>query len=155
MEDKNMLCWGKGYAFVFTENERLWIHLRLTEIRFDQETPPESPGYRNKAINLEKLQDWWHMLSMLKHRTNCLGLDCVQWQSMLMLIQIYMLPLKIYVFSEQGDQIPIKSGVPSDPASQSASVAISSEFCIQNSFTGCWLRWFNLTDYSSQDLILS
>ena len=45
-----------------------------------------------------------------------------------------MLSLKNYVFSEKGDQTPIKTNGPGDPASQRTSVAVSSELCIQKSF---------------------
>lgn len=45
IEVKTMLCWGKGYGFVSTQNKKLWIHSRLTEIGFDQERPPECCGH--------------------------------------------------------------------------------------------------------------
>ena len=72
----------------------------------------------------------------LKHKTkNHLGLTCVQHTAYIpVLIQTCILPLKVYVFSEQRDQTPIKMDGPSDTASQNASVTISSKFCIQNSF---------------------
>lgn len=54
--------------------------------------------------------------------------------SILVLMQIWMLPLKICVFSEQGDQKPVKMGGSGDPASQRASVAVSSELYTQRSF---------------------
>ena len=49
-------------------------------------------------------------------------------------MQIYMLPLKVYVFSEKKDQTPIKTSSPGDPASQNVSVAVSTKLCIQNNF---------------------
>ena len=55
-KSKNILLWEKGYGFVSTANERLWIHSSLTEIRFDWGRPPENSGYRYKELNLEKLQ---------------------------------------------------------------------------------------------------
>ena len=45
-----------------------------------------------------------------------------------------MLSLKVYVFSEQGDQTPIKMDDPGNPTSQSASAAVSLEFYIKNNF---------------------
>ena len=42
-------------------------------------------------------------------------------QSVFVLVQICMLPLKVYVFSEQGDQTPIKTNDPGDLASRTAS----------------------------------
>ncbi|KAL6042639.1 hypothetical protein STEG23_029741 [Scotinomys teguina] len=42
--------------------------------------------------------------------------------------------IKVYEFSEQGDQTPMKMDGPDDAAFQNASVTVSSEFCIQNSF---------------------
>ena len=57
-----------------------------------------------------------------------------------MLTQICMLSLEVCKISEQGDQIPMKTGGPDDPASQGASVTVSSEFCVQNSFKAAsWL----------------
>lgn len=38
---KNVILWGRGYAFVSTGNERLWVHSKLIEIRFGQARPPE------------------------------------------------------------------------------------------------------------------
>ena len=40
-ESKDMLLWRRGFAFGFTENDRLWIQSVLTKIRFDQGRPPE------------------------------------------------------------------------------------------------------------------
>lgn len=57
-------------------------------------------------------------------------------QSILVLIQKFMLPLKVYAFSEQGDQTPIKMDGPGDQEYQNAFVTVSSEFSIQNSFKG-------------------
>lgn len=34
-KSENVQLWGRGYAFVSTETERLWIPSRLLEIRFD------------------------------------------------------------------------------------------------------------------------
>ena len=36
-----MLLWRRDFAFVSTENERLWIHSELRKISFDQGRPPE------------------------------------------------------------------------------------------------------------------
>ena len=36
-----MLLWRRDFAFVSTENERLWIYSELRKIRFDQGRPPE------------------------------------------------------------------------------------------------------------------
>ena len=38
---KDMLLWRRGFAFVSTGNEGLWIHSGLRKIRFDQGRPPE------------------------------------------------------------------------------------------------------------------
>ena len=38
---KDMLLWRRGFAFVSTGNERLWIHPGLRKIKFDQGMPPE------------------------------------------------------------------------------------------------------------------
>ena len=45
-----------------------------------------------------------------------------------------MLPLKVRVISEQGNQKPLKMCESCNPVSQSSFAAVSSEFCIQKSF---------------------
>ena len=39
-KSKDMLLWRRGFAFVFTGNERLIIHSRLRKIKFDKEKTP-------------------------------------------------------------------------------------------------------------------
>ena len=41
LKSKGMLLWRRGFAFVSTRNERLWIYSGLRKIVFDQERPPE------------------------------------------------------------------------------------------------------------------
>ena len=41
LKSKDMLLWRRDFAFVSTENERLWIHFDLRKISFDQGRPPE------------------------------------------------------------------------------------------------------------------
>ena len=41
LKSKGMLLWRRDFAFVSTENERLWIHSEFRKIRFDKERPPE------------------------------------------------------------------------------------------------------------------
>ena len=41
LKSKCMLLWRRDFAFVSTENERLWIYSRLRKIRFYQGRPPE------------------------------------------------------------------------------------------------------------------
>ena len=41
LKSKGMLLWRRDFAFVFTENERLWIHSELRKIQYDQGRPPE------------------------------------------------------------------------------------------------------------------
>lgn len=48
-------------------------------------------------------------------------------QSILVLRQVFMLSLRVCVFSEQGDESMKKNG-PGDPEFQNASVTVSSEF---------------------------
>ena len=38
---KDTLLWRRGFAFVSTGNQWLWIHSGLRKIRFDQGRPPE------------------------------------------------------------------------------------------------------------------
>lgn len=40
-KSKDMLLWRRGFAFVSTGNEGLWIHSGLRRIKFDQGRPPE------------------------------------------------------------------------------------------------------------------
>lgn len=53
-----------------------------------------------------------------------------------------MLPLKFYVFSEQGNHTPMKTDGPGDPEFQKASAIVSSKSCILNSFNNA--GWDNL-----------
>ena len=41
LKSTGMLLWRRDFAFVSTENERLWIHSELRKIQFDQGRPPE------------------------------------------------------------------------------------------------------------------
>ena len=41
LKSKGMLLWRRDFAFVSTENERLWIYSELRKITFDQGRPPE------------------------------------------------------------------------------------------------------------------
>ena len=41
LKSKDMLLWKRGFAFVSTGNEKLWIHSELRKIIFDQGRPPE------------------------------------------------------------------------------------------------------------------
>ena len=41
LKSKGMLLWRRYFAFVSTENERLWIYSELRKITFDQGRPPE------------------------------------------------------------------------------------------------------------------
>ena len=41
LKSKGMLLWRRDFAFVSTENERLWIHPELRKIQYDQGRPPE------------------------------------------------------------------------------------------------------------------
>ena len=41
LKSKRMLLWRRDFAFVSTENERLWIHSELRKIQYEQGRPPE------------------------------------------------------------------------------------------------------------------
>ena len=41
LKSKGMLLWRRDFAFVYTENERIWIYSELRKITFDQGRPPE------------------------------------------------------------------------------------------------------------------
>ena len=41
-KSRDLLLWRRGFAFVSTGNERLWIHSGLRKIRFDQGRSPEA-----------------------------------------------------------------------------------------------------------------
>ena len=42
----NVLCWGRGFIFVLTREEKLWTPSNLIKIRFDQRRLPEDPDFR-------------------------------------------------------------------------------------------------------------
>lgn len=46
-KSKNVLHWGKGFAFIFTENVNLWFLFRLKMIKFERERLPENCNYRH------------------------------------------------------------------------------------------------------------
>ena len=54
---ENVLHWGRGYAFVSTGNEKLWIPSKLIKIEFDQGRVNEDLGYRQERKSQERLQD--------------------------------------------------------------------------------------------------
>ena len=62
LKSKDMLLWRRDFAFVSTENERLWIHSELRKIRFDKERPPEksligTDGPDDRVLHPEQVQD--------------------------------------------------------------------------------------------------
>ena len=62
LKSKGMLLWRRDFAFVSTENERLWIHSELRKIRFKKGRPPEkSPigtdGPDDRVLHPEQIQD--------------------------------------------------------------------------------------------------
>ena len=62
LKSKGMLLWRRDFAFVSTENERLWIYSELRKIIFDQGKPPEkSPtgtyGPDDRVLHPELIQD--------------------------------------------------------------------------------------------------
>ena len=57
-----MLLWKRDFAFVSTENERLWIYSELRKIIFDQGRPPEkslvgTDGPDVLVLHPEQVQD--------------------------------------------------------------------------------------------------
>lgn len=125
---RKVLPWGRGYSFVSTGNKRLWIHLRLIRDQIWSERPPESLlTDRNKPKITTRQKNIFYLLKQTRH----LWWVCIQHIAHTCVNVCY---LSKFVFSEQGDKAPIKMDDPRDPASQIASVIVSSEFCIQNSF---------------------
>ena len=62
LKSKGMLLWRRDFAFVSTENERLWIHSELRKIKFEKGRPPEkSPigtdGPDDRVLHPEQIQD--------------------------------------------------------------------------------------------------
>ena len=62
LKSKGMLLWRRDFAFVSTENERLWIYSELRKIIFGQGRPPEqSPvgtdGPDVRVLHPEQIQD--------------------------------------------------------------------------------------------------
>jgi hypothetical protein len=44
----NVLHWGRGYAYLSTGKEKLWVPSKLIKIRHDRGRPPEDLGDREK-----------------------------------------------------------------------------------------------------------
>ena len=62
LKSKDMLLWRRDFAFVSTENEKLWIHSELRKIRFDKGRPPEksligTDGPDDRVLHPEQIQD--------------------------------------------------------------------------------------------------
>ena len=62
LKSKCMLFWRRDFAFVSTENERLWIYSELRKITFDQGRPPEksligTDGPDDRGLHPELIQD--------------------------------------------------------------------------------------------------
>ena len=62
-KSKCMLLWRRDFAFVSTENERLWIHSEIRKIRFHKWRPPEkTPIWRDgpddRVFHPEQVQEW-------------------------------------------------------------------------------------------------
>lgn len=55
-KSNNVLHWEKGYAFISTGNEKLWIPSKLIKIEFDQGRPIDDLGYRQERKSQERLQ---------------------------------------------------------------------------------------------------
>ena len=53
LKSKGMLLWRRDFAFVSTENERLWIYSELRKIRFDKGRPSEK-----SPIGTDDLDVW-------------------------------------------------------------------------------------------------
>ena len=79
LKSKGMLLWRRGFAFVSTGNERLWIHSELRKIRFDQGRPPEKISGRNRwprCLSFTSRTDSRLLPEMIKtHRILQSGLD--------------------------------------------------------------------------------
>ena len=41
LKSKGLLLWSRDFAFVSSENERLWIHSELRKFGIDKGRPPE------------------------------------------------------------------------------------------------------------------
>jgi hypothetical protein len=64
-KEGNVLHWGKGFVFVSTGQEKLWISSKLIKIRFEQRTPCENLGNRHEG----RKQDRWNICWCLYKRT--------------------------------------------------------------------------------------
>ena len=53
LKSKCVLFWRRDFAFVSTENERLWIHSELRKIRFNQGRPPEKSSVGTDGLDTE------------------------------------------------------------------------------------------------------
>lgn len=146
MEVKKYAALEKDFSY---GNKRLWIRSRM--IRFDGGRHSDNPDYRHKEINLKTTRQVAYIY-LLKHKTRIIFNWLVYTKhSRLVLLQLCMLPFKVYAFSEQGDQTPIKTGGPGDPECLSCSLL---RVLHPEQPQGCWLRWSNLMDDYSQNLTI-
>ena len=53
LKSKVMLLWRRDFAFVSTENEKLWIHSELRKIRLNQGRPPETSPVGTDGLDTE------------------------------------------------------------------------------------------------------
>ena len=59
LKPKGMLLWRRDFAFVFTENEKLWVHSELRKIQFDQGRPPEKSLVGTDGLDVSVLHPKW------------------------------------------------------------------------------------------------
>lgn len=117
---KNVLCWGRGCAFVSTGNKKLWIPSKLIEIRFSGEDPPRkilATDIKKNKPRKSKRGDTYFTSSNIKQK-NIFG--WLVYNSQFILVYVIFESL----CAEQGDQTPMKRGDTGDLAS----VVVSLEF---------------------------
>lgn len=95
------------------------------------------------------MHELYFTYSNIKQR-NHLSIIVYNIQSILVLMQISILPLKVYAFSEQGAQTTTRKNGTGIPSFQITSVSFPRGLHTEL-LQGWWLRWFSLTDYSSQE----
>lgn len=123
MEVSKCIALGKNLCFCFHENQKAVDSFWVDRDQFWPGDTDANPGNRQKTKNATRQ----HIFYFLKHKTkHHLWLAYVTES----LMQICMLRLKVWMFSECGNQVPIQADIIDDPVSQCVSAEASSEFYI-------------------------
>lgn len=155
MEVQNETCCIEGEdVLLFPQEMKNCIPWKLIEIRFDQGRLLENPSCRHKKINLENLQDRWCIFYLLKHKTKKKIFDWLVYnvQSILVLIQICMLPVKVFRTRRPDTN---ENGWPRGTSLSECLCCSFFRVLHPEWLQGHWLRWSSFTGPASQTATVS